>query len=85
LIYTLNKVDRSTRRELIYIIKNKNKVSEKVKLVINKVVASGGIAYATEKMIEYRNAALSILHEFEESETRNGLEDLVRFTTDRKY
>ncbi|MFI5153837.1 MAG: polyprenyl synthetase family protein [Chitinophagales bacterium] len=85
LIYTLNKVDRSTRRELIYIIKNQNKVSEKVKLVINKVVASGGIAYATEKMIEYRNAALSILHEFEESETRNGLEDLVRFTTDRKY
>jgi len=85
LIYTLNKVDRSTKRELIYIIKNQNKNSEKVKQVIQSVVANGGITYATEKMIHYRDEALSILHEFEESETRNGLEDLVRFTTDRKY
>src|SRR5579862_6901890 len=43
LIYTLNTVDRATRRELIYIIKNQNKDVQKVKYVIAKVVEAGGI------------------------------------------
>lgn len=85
LIYTLNKVDSATKRKLIYIIKNENKNPIKVKLVIDTVVKAGGIAYAAEKMNQYRNEALSILHEFPDNEVRNALEDLVRYTTDRKY
>jgi len=85
LIYTLNKIDAKKRRELIYIIKNENKNSEKVKLVIDTVVAYGGITYATEKMNLYRDEALAILYEFEDGEVRNALEQLVRYTTDRKY
>ena len=85
LIYTLNKVDKQTRRTLIYIIKNQNKDAGKVRQVINKVIEAGGISYATEKMNTYRDEALAILHEFEDSEVRKGLEELVRFTTDRKY
>ena len=85
LIYTLNNIDAKKRRELIYIIKNENKNAEKVKLVIDTVVASGGISYATEKMNEYRDEALSILYEFEDGEVRQALEQLVRYTTDRKY
>jgi octaprenyl-diphosphate synthase len=85
LIYTLNTVDKSTRRELIYIIKNQNKDTRKVRYVINKVIEAGGILYATGKMNAYRDEALAILHEFEDNEVRQGLEELVRFTTDRKY
>ena len=85
LIYTLNNIDAKKRRELIYIIKNENTNAEKVKLVIDTVVASGGISYATEKMNEYRDEALSILYEFEDGEVRQALEQLVRYTTDRKY
>jgi octaprenyl-diphosphate synthase len=85
LIYTLNTIDAKTRRELIYIIKNENKNPEKVKSVIDTVVASGGIAYATEKMNQYRDEALHILYEFEDGEVRKALEKLVRYTTDRKY
>ncbi|MBS1918445.1 MAG: polyprenyl synthetase family protein [Bacteroidetes bacterium] len=85
LIYTLNKCDKATKRELIYIIKNENKDPKKIQKVISKVIESGGIDYATKKMYEYRDQALKILYEFEETETRNGLEELVRFTTDRKY
>lgn len=85
LIYTLNNVDKSTRRELLYIIKNHNKDNEKIKKVISKVIETGGIRYATEKMNQFRDEALAILHGFEESEARKGLEELVRFTTDRKY
>jgi octaprenyl-diphosphate synthase len=85
LIYTLNKVDHSTRRKLIYIIKNKNKDKEKVKEVIIEVINAGGIKYATDKMFQYRDDALRILYEFPDSEVRKGLEQLVRFTTDRSY
>ena len=85
LIYTLNTVDKSLRRELIYIIKNQNRVPEKIKYVIAQVVAAGGIRYANEKMNQYRDEALRILYEFENNEVRAALEELVRFTTDRKY
>ncbi len=85
LIYTLNKIERSKRRELIYIIKNENKNKEKIKVVIDTVVNAGGIKYAEEKMNQYRDEALEILHSFPESDVRNALEQLVRYTTDRKY
>lgn len=85
LIYTLNKIDKSTRRELIYIIKNQNKEKDKVQHVIDVVIKEGGIKYAEEKMFLYRDEALAILRSFPESPVRNALEELVRFTTDRKY
>ena len=85
LIYTLNNISSSKKRELIYIIKNENKNTEKVRYVIDTVVETGGISYAAEKMNFYRDEALSILHEFEDNEQRKALEELVRYTTDRKY
>ena len=85
LIYTLNHVDASLRRKLIYIIKNENKDPQKVKFVIDAVVNTGGIKYASEKMNLYRDEALDILNSFPENPVRKSLEELVRFTTDRKY
>ncbi len=85
LIYTLNRIDKATRREMIYIIKNRNKDQEKVQYVIQKVIEAGGIDYAISKMNTYRDEALTILHEFEDNDARRGLEELVRYTTDRKY
>ena len=85
LIFTLNQVDKATRRECIYIIKNQNRNKEKVQWVLDKVKETGGISYAEKKMFQYRDEALNILHEFPESPVRAGLEELVRYTTDRKY
>lgn len=85
LIYTLNNIDSTTKRNIIYILKNENDNKEKVKWLIEKVVAAGGIQYAQEKMNQYRDEALTILYEFPESPVRKALEDLVRYTTDRKY
>jgi octaprenyl-diphosphate synthase len=81
----LNTIDKKTRREIIYIVKNKNQDKEKVNWVINKVKEAGGIAYATEKMNEYKKDALNILQSFPENEARKGLENLVLYVTDRKY
>jgi octaprenyl-diphosphate synthase len=85
LIYTLNNTDKITKRELIYIIKNENRNPEKVKKVIDVVVQTGGIKYTIEQMNNYRDDALTILHEFPKNEVRDGLEKLVMYITERKY
>ncbi len=85
LIHTLNNINATERRKIIYIIKNQNRDQEKIKYVLQKVIETGGIDYAAQKMIEYRDEALNILFEFPDSDVRKGLEELVRYTTDRKY
>ena len=85
LIYTLNKVDSSLRKKIIYIVKNEGSDKRKVRFAIDEVQKAGGIEYAQNKMFYYRDKALQLLHEFPESEVRNGLEELVRYTTDRNY
>lgn len=85
LIYTLNHCDKSLKKKLIYILKNQNKQKDKVAFVIEQVKTCGGIKYATDKMYAYRDEALSLLHHYPSSDVRDALEELVRYTTDRKY
>lgn len=84
LIYTLSKSDKPTQRELIYIIKNQNRIKSKIDFIIKTVKLAGGIKYAEDKMYECRDKALSIIYEFPDSPVRQTLESLVRYTTDRK-
>ncbi len=85
LIYTLNNCDKTLKKKIIYIVKNENTDKAKVKFVIDTVNEKGGIDYAYKKMFEFRDQALSILYEFPQSDIRDALEELVRYTTDRKY
>lgn len=85
LLYTLNHCDKALRRKLIYIVKNENTNKEKVKEITAIVTQYGGIAYAQQKMEYFRDEALRILYEFPASDTREALEELVRYTTDRKF
>ena len=85
LIYTLNNCDKATKNKIIYIVKNNNKDKKKVQYVLDTVQNCGGIEYAHNKMIAYRDEALEILNSFEDSEVKQALEQLVRYTTDRKY
>lgn len=85
LIYTLNNCDAALRKKIVYIVKNENTQKEKVRFVIDAVNNAGGIKYAEKKMFTFRDEALSILHQFPQSEVRDALEELVRYTTDRKY
>ena len=85
LIYTLNHCDASTKRKIIYIVKNENTDTDKVKFVLEEVKKAGGIEYATKKMFEFRDEALTILYEFPQTEIRDALEEMVRYTTDRNY
>jgi octaprenyl-diphosphate synthase len=85
LIHILQKCSPALKKEIVYIVKNNNNDKRKVKFVIDHVKQLGGIEYAHAKMIEYRDKALVVLHSFPQSITRDALEELVRYTTDRKY
>jgi len=85
LIYTLNHCEPSIKKKIIYIIKNENTNPEKVQYVIEEVNKAGGIQYAVDKMFAFRDEALAILYQFPDSEIRQALEELVRYTTDRNY
>lgn len=83
LIYALNNADRSQRRRIINIVKNHNEEKAYVQQAIQFVIDSGGIQYATQKMHEYKDKALEILHTFEDNQARQSLEGLVIYTTER--
>ncbi len=84
LIYALNKASWSQKRSIIYLVKNESHKPRKVAEVIDFVKKSGGIEYATEVMKTYQDDAIRILHTLPASEYRFSLEQLVRFTIERK-
>src|SRR5690606_31851244 len=83
LIYALNETTSSQKRNIIKLVKNHNENPEKVAEVIEFVRSSGGLAYATNKMLQYQQEAFDILAEFPDNEYKNGLLALVKFTTER--
>lgn len=84
LIYTLNTVDKKVRAELINIVKRHNENPKKVRRAIQLVIENGGIDYAYQKMIEYKDEALKILENIPDSPSKKSLEMLVEYTTSRE-
>ncbi|MEY3921593.1 MAG: hypothetical protein RL634_1354 [Bacteroidota bacterium] len=84
IIYTLQNADNNKRKQLKYLLKNSNRRKESVNFIIEEVKKSGGIEYTVQKMDEFKTKALEILHSFPPSSTRDSLETLVRYTTERK-
>jgi octaprenyl-diphosphate synthase len=84
LIFTLNKASSSTRKRIIYILKNKHKNKADIEEVIQEVKAAGGISYAEKIMLQYKEKAFDLLSSFPVSQEREALSALVSFTTERK-
>ncbi|MEI7499619.1 MAG: polyprenyl synthetase family protein [Bacteroidota bacterium] len=83
LIYLLNHADFLEKRWIINTVKNHHNDVTKVSKLIKMVVERGGITYAREKMLEYRQKSLDLLQTFPENPYRKSLEQLVLFTTER--
>jgi len=84
LIYSLSKVDRKEKQRIINLVKNHNEDNAKVEEVITFVRNNGGLAYAEMQMHRYQDEAFEVLHTFPDHSARTALEQLVRFTTERK-
>ncbi len=84
LIYALQKCKQSEKRRIINLVKNHNEEKQSVDEVIRFVTENGGMEYAEKKMFEYQQKAFDLLSTFPDSDAKISLEQLVRFTTERK-
>lgn len=83
LIYALSQTSTAQKRNIINLVKNHNENPDKVAEVIRFVRQSGGLEYATEKMLQFKQEAFELLNDFPDNEYKKGLQDLVTFTTER--
>ena len=83
LIHALRNVDARDRRWMVDVVKNHNEDNNAVARLVRKVTEAGGIAHARQRMHEYRDKALEVLHTFAKNEARDALEGLVHHTVER--
>jgi octaprenyl-diphosphate synthase len=83
LIYALNKSESREKKYIINLVKNHNDDPKKVAEIIGFVKQKGGLEYSESQMKKYTDSAFEILNTFPAGEARTGLEQLVRFTTER--
>ncbi|MCW3788808.1 polyprenyl synthetase family protein [Plebeiibacterium sediminum] len=84
LIYVLNTCDKKDKKHILATIRKHHKNDKKVAEVLDFVRKSGGIEYTFDKMIHYRDKALEVLNQFEDSEAKEAMIELVHYTTERK-
>ncbi|MFD2743484.1 MULTISPECIES: polyprenyl synthetase family protein [Sphingobacterium] len=83
LILALQETDQKEKRRIINLVKNHNEDRAKIAEVVEFVRSSNGLEMATERMLQYQKEAFDILAEFPDSVYKTGLEQLVRYTTER--
>ncbi|MDA9182058.1 MAG: polyprenyl synthetase family protein [Saprospiraceae bacterium] len=83
LIYALQNANISDRKKYIRYVSKSEKNKKYVTEVVAFVKASGGLEYATQKMLEFQQEAFDILDEFPNSETKASLKMLIEYVTKR--
>lgn len=84
LIYALNNCTPAEKSWCINSIKNHNKDKKRVKEVIQFVKDKNGLAFAEQKMTEFKLEALALLEHFPPSIYKESLELMVNYVTERK-
>lgn len=83
LIYSLNNSPSGVRRKMIHLVKNHGDDPKKIAQIIRFVNETGGLQYAETQMKKFQDEAFELLNTFPDSDSRRGMEQLVRFTTER--
>ncbi len=84
LIYVLNNCNETDKKWLINSVKNYNKDKKRVKEVIAFVKENGGLEYAVQKMLAFKEEALTLLDTYPESDYKSALQLMVNYVVDRK-
>ena len=84
LIYALNNCTSREKKWLINSVKRYNKDKYRVKEVISFVKKNGGIEYTVQKMKEYQERALDVLHKYPNSKYKNSLITMVNYVIERE-
>lgn len=85
LIYSINTASLSEKRWLIRSVKKYNKDKNRVREVIEYVKKHGGLNYSEQAMYDYRDRALRILDDFEDSPAKDSLKTLLNYVVERKH
>ncbi len=70
---------------MIDTVKNHNNDRKRVKELIEFINEQGGIEYANQAMLRFRQQAWDILDTFPDNVGKEGLRELVDYITERNY
>jgi len=83
LIYALSTAPQKDATHNLEIIKQQNYTAENITTLINFAKQHGGIEYAENKILEYKQKAVEIINSFPPSDARNSLLLLADYFTER--
>jgi octaprenyl-diphosphate synthase len=84
LIYLLNNSNYLEKRKILGIVKRNGKTPEKTAWLLEKVKDSGGVEYASGKMMQFKNEAIEMLQKLPDNQARKSLIKLIEFTIARQ-
>lgn len=84
IIHALKQLSAADYRKAMRTIKHHRGDKERVKELMDMVLQSGGVEYATGKMHDYKEEAMEILAGVPQNQYTEGLKKLVLYTTERK-
>lgn len=83
-IHAMNVCAASEKRLIMKLMRKKHKTQDMVEQILQFVKKHGGIEYAHNIMLDYKNKALEILSTFPDNEANKSLVALVEYTIERK-
>ena len=83
-LYVLNKLNDESMKNLALKIRALEATSEEISLFIDYVKNNGGIKYATEVMVEYRNKALGLIPQTASQALKEALTSYIDYVIERK-
>lgn len=84
LILALQKADSKQGKHIIKLVGQNNKTTTTVNEIIKFVIDNGGLEESEKYLNDFKNKALSILNEFDNSEAKESLASLVEYVISRK-
>ncbi len=84
LIYALHNSSSSEKRRILTLVRRHNKNDKKIKEIVQFVKDKGGIEYTEKIMLEYGDRAMDTILKYPDSEARDSLIELVKYTVNRK-
>jgi octaprenyl-diphosphate synthase len=83
-IYAINHHPDAHILALVKRVKNFEASAQDIQEIIDFTKANGGIEYAQTKMLELREEALKLLHQFRNAEIKEALTHYINYVVDRK-
>ena len=83
-LYVLNKLNDEEMKNLALKIRALEATSEEIALFIDYVKNNGGIKYATDVMIDYRNTALELIPQTASQDLKDALTAYIDYVIERK-